>query len=271
MEKFYVEKTPYFDVKETLDSGQVFRFREEDGVFTLNASCHKAIIKDLDGRYEFTCDDADYFYNYFDLNTDYKEIQDSLKDENTLLDAVNYGKGIHILKQDTEEMIYSFLISQNNMIPRIKAIIERACVKMGEDMGGYFAFPKTEKWAEMSVDFYKSIGAGYRAEYLKRTGESLISVDLNEWKNLPTEELRGRLLSLHGVGRKVADCILLFGFNRLDVFPVDTWIKKVFRDEYPTLSPEKMSKTLVERYGDLSGYVQQWLFYYKRGQGGRKV
>ena len=120
--------------------------------------------------------------------------------------------------------------------------------------------------ADAGEDFFVRIGAGYRAPYLVSAAKTILDTDLEEWKRLPTTELRERLMSLKGVGRKVADCALLFGFGRKDVFPVDTWILKVFDGEYGGMSAEKLAVTLVERYGEYAGYVQQWLYYYKREQ-----
>ncbi len=170
------------------------------------------------------------------------------------------------MRQDPTEAIFSFIISQNNHIPRIKAIIERICNALGEDMGEYHAFPSVQKLAGAGEDFYASVGAGYRAAYLDKVANTLIDEDINEWKELPTPQLRAKLLSLYGVGRKVADCALLFGFSHFDVFPVDTWIKKAFESEYEKISPEKMSDLLVERYGEYAGFAQQWAFYYKRAK-----
>lgn len=98
-------------------------------------------------------------------------------------EAIEYGKGIHILRQDPIEAIFSFIISQNNHIPRIKGIIERICVTLGEDMGEYHAFPSVEKLASAGEDFYASIGAGYRAAYLDRVAKSLLDEDISEWQN----------------------------------------------------------------------------------------
>ena len=94
--------------------------------------------------------------------------------------------------------------------------------------------------------------------------KTLVGEDVNSRKSLSTTDLRAKLLSLHGVGRKVADCALLFGFGRFDVFPVDTWIKKIYEDEFDGATPEKMSELLVKKYGEYAGFVQQWVFYYKR-------
>ena len=133
-------------------------------------------------------------------------------------------------------------------------------------MGGYHAFPTVEALASVGEDFYAKIGAGYRAAYLDRVAKTLVDVDVNAWNELSTDALRAKLLALHGVGRKVADCVLLFGFNRFDVFPVDTWIKKVFEEEYPNVPADKMATLLIQKYEHYAGFVQQWLFFYKRNE-----
>lgn len=262
--KFEIEKTPYFDVGQTLNCGQVFRYKETDGGYDVFALDHKAVIEEKQDRYIFDCDDAEFFKKYFDFDTDYGFIQSKVSDKGLLSSAIEFGRGIHILRQDPMETVFSFLISQNNHIPRIKGIIERMCAGLGKDMGGYYAFPTLDALAQAGEEYYASIGAGYRASYLDRTAKRLLNTDTSAFADLDTADLRSALMALHGVGRKVADCILLFGFNRFDVFPVDTWIKKVFEEEYPGVPAEKLSALLVKRYGEYAGFVQQWLFYYKR-------
>lgn len=264
--EFSIPKTPTFDVGQTLDCGQVFRFVQEGDTFRVCAKNHMASITDEGGEYVVKCDDKDFFEKYFDFDTDYAAIQAKVADNGFVSDAIEYGKGIHILRQDPIEAIFSFIVSQNNHIPRIKGIIERICDSLGEDMGEYHAFPSVEKLASAGSDFYAKIGAGYRAEYLDRVAKTMLDENVDEWKKLSTPELRAKLLSLHGVGRKVADCALLFGFSRFDVFPVDTWIKKAFESEYKGVAPEKMSDLLVEKYGENAGFVQQWAFYFKRAK-----
>lgn len=265
MASFEIEKTPYFDLGQTLNCGQIFRFREVANGYEMFALDHYAKAEDKKSYYAFECDDADFFKRYFDFDTDYASIQTSVADGGLVSNAIEFGKGIHILRQDAKETVFSFLISQNNHIPRIKGIIERMCKGLGKDMGGYYAFPTVEALASAGEDYFTSIGAGYRASYLDRTANALLNADFDDWAQLNTPDLRSRLMSLHGVGRKVADCILLFGFNRFDVFPVDTWIKKVFNESQ--LPAEKLSQALVEKYGEYAGFVQQWVFYYKRELG----
>lgn len=262
--RFEVEKTPTFSLTQTLNCGQVFRYTEEGDTSVILAGAHRAEAREFVDRYEFDCDDSEFFKKYLDFDTNYGIIQLKAQDKGVVSAAIEFGKGIHILRQSPLETIFSFLVSQNNHIPRIKGIIERICTALGRDMGGYHAFPEAEAFADAGTEFFRSVGAGYRAEYLSRTAEQLSGVDLTLWNALPTDELREKLVALHGVGRKVADCVLLFGFNRFDVFPVDTWIRKVFAPEYGDMPADRLAKELVRRYGEDSGFVQQWLFYYKR-------
>lgn len=261
---FEIEKTPFFDIAQTLNCGQVFRFKENGSGYDVFALNHRAQVEEKADRYTVFCDDVDFFKSYFDFDTDYESIQTKVGDVGFLSEAIEYGKGIHILRQNPLETVFSFLISQNNHIPRIKGIIERMCKGLGENMGGYYAFPTVEAMAGAGEKFFAEIGAGYRAAYLDRSAKTLLNENAEAWKSLDTQSLREKLISLHGVGRKVADCILLFGYNRFDVFPVDTWIKKIFEPQFPKVPAEKMSEMLVQKYGDYAGFVQQWLFYYKR-------
>ncbi len=264
MESFEIPKTPYFDIGATLECGQVFRFKPIDGGYKINALGHMAEVRDSGDRWIVDSDSSEFFNRYLDFDTDYGFIQREVDDKALLSEAIAFGKGIHILRQDPTEALFSFIISQNNHIPRIKGIIERICDGLGDDMGGYHAFPTVEALASAGESYFASVGAGYRAAYLDRVAKTLVGEDIYEWKNLDTEALRLKLMSLYGIGRKVADCVLLFGFNRFDVFPVDTWIKKVFEEEYPGVPADKMSVLLVKKYGKYAGFVQQWLFYYKR-------
>lgn len=264
LNEFTIKKTETFDVGQTLDCGQVFRYVFDGEEYKVHAKNHVAYIREDGDEYVVRCDDKEFFERYFDFDTDYAAIQAKVDDCEFMHEAIEFGKGIHILRQDPVEAIFSFIISQNNHIPRIKGIIERICNSLGDNMGDYHAFPSVEKLASAGVDFYKNVGAGYRAEYLDRVAKTLVGTDVNEWSALSTDELRKKLLSLHGVGRKVADCALLFGFGKFDVFPVDTWIKKIYEDEYNVQDAEKMSEILVKRYQNCAGFAQQWAFYYKR-------
>lgn len=283
--KKIVYGSEFFNIKDTLLCGQVFRFKinfkasadfgaEVYDVFSSDKRCvaynkgEKAIVE---------CEekDADYFYNYFDLERDYSKILSSAFNVGGILKtAANHGKGIRILNQDPEETLFSFMVSQNNNIPRIKAIIEKLCEGAGEkkDFCGeeYFAFPTHTALSFKDKKFFTDVGLGYRAEYIKNLADNFADVfDAEKLRKLSTSDLKKSLLSVYGVGGKVANCVSLFGFHRSDSFPVDTWIEKVYREDLcGTLKArDKISQELVAKFGENSGYFQQYLFYYKRNSG----
>lgn len=266
--KIIITSLEDFDIQHILECGQVFRFTKiNDGHYIVFSKDKKAEITTYDNYAIIESNDADYFVNYFDLNTDYGEIKNRLNSYNILKTPIIYGHGIRILKQDFFEMIISFVISANNNIKRIQGIIERICEFCGTKIGDYYAFPTLKQLLGVSIDDFKRFGAGYRAEYLYTICKQLQDYDLNKIINMPSDEARCELCKFMGIGPKVADCILLFGLNRQDVFPVDTWIMKVYKDTFGgTLNNrEKIAKYLVNYFGnDISGYAQQYLFYNKR-------
>ncbi len=270
-------KSEFFSVKDTLECGQVFRFGTYKNGYKVFTADKCAYVYN-DGDYAFIeCekDDKDYFYNYFDLTRDYKAIFDGAQSENidVLTTASLMGKGVRLLNQNLEETLFSFIVSQNNNIPRIKGIIEKLCVNLGEKKyfldEEYYAFPTAKVMAEKDETFYKSIGLGYRAEYIRRLAENIANgFDINAFSELSTEEIKQSLIKIHGVGKKVADCVTLFGYRKGDSFPVDTWIEKVYREDLSgtETNREKISKILVDRFKENAGYYQQYLFHYKRNQ-----
>lgn len=274
MESFTFDNT-YFNIKDTLSCGQVFRFRQFRQGYLVFSSNKCAYLYEDEKSVVVNCEkqDVEYFKRYFDLDRDYSLIYNDIisKGEKVICDSANFGKGIRILNQDKMEMIFSFIISQNNNIPRIKSIIEKLCESVGEEF--YFmdekcySFPTIERISNCSLDLLKSFGLGYRAEYVYRLVQNFKNgFDLQTLDCLTTIKLKEELIKIHGIGRKVADCISLFGYHRSDSFPVDTWIEKVYREDLggKLVDPVKISNELVARYGENSGYVQQYLFYYKR-------
>ena len=266
----------FFSIKDTLTCGQIFRFTESDGVYRVVSGdklCYA--MNYLDGVYiECKDTDIDYFRHFFDLETDYSEIYNrAISFGYEILErSAKEGRGIRILNQNPLEMLFSFIDSQNNNIPRIKSIIEKLCTNLGEEREffgeKYFAFPSVSKMANATLDFYKSIGLGYRAEYILTLAKDINNNGFNEEKlsKLSTNELLEELLKIKGVGKKVADCVLLFGFRRTDSFPVDTWIDKVYKENFNGKEKDrkKISNYFVELFKEDSGYFQQYLFYYKR-------
>lgn len=261
----FVPSSPDFDIKHILECGQVFRFKPMDFGYRVCANEHKADIYCQKGGTKILCENKNYFIKYFDLETNYAIIKSQL-DKQNLSDAIKYGAGIRILKQDPLETIISFIISANNNIPRIKNTIEKLCEGYGTKCSDYYAFPTLQQLSTIPLEFFKSIGCGYRSEYLVDAIQKLKDYDFELLSQLKTSDLRQELLKLKGVGRKVSDCILLFGFGKTDVFPTDTWIEKVYKDEFGenNLSAVKISEFYANRFGNLAGYAQQYMFYAKR-------
>lgn len=265
----------FFNIKDTLECGQIFRFKEykqgflaysKDKAFYCYNSGDFAIIECQD-------EDEEYVKNLFDLSRDYKAIYESVKEVNNsvLKKASDIGKGIRILNQDIFEMVVSFIISQNNNIPRIKNSIEKLCQSAGEKrefLGeGYYTFPSPISLKDKDVDFYKNIGLGYRAEYLYLLIQEINKgFDFYKLSSLKEEELYIELLKVKGIGPKVAECIMLFGYHKTSVFPVDTWIEKVYREDFngKLKNRKQISNYFVNNFKENSGYYQQYLFYYKR-------
>ena len=260
------------NIFDSLECGQIFRFKKlDEKTYTVLSKGYLATIKDLGDYYDVVTNNEEYFHNFFNLDINYKQILGELRKNKFLKDVIPSDcVPLRILQQDPFEMIISFIISANNNIPRIKGIIERLCEGNGElTKDGIFAFPSADKLAKRDVKYFESIGCGYRAPYILKTAQYIYSgvFDVNAIKKLDTESARKKLIALAGVGPKVADCILLFGYNRYDVFPVDTWIKKVYVDLFKKdNTPENMRKELIKEFGEYAGIAQQYLFYAKRGE-----
>lgn len=268
MDKYIFNKIDTFDIRDILECGQVFRYsKQSDNDYIVYSIDKKCLIEQNSKKVIMQSSNMDYFKNYFDLDTDYENIISNIKDKPLVNRSLGYCKGVRILKQDHFETVISFIISANNNIKRIRKIIESICTNLGENMGDYYAFPTREQMANADENFFLSIGAGYRAKYLVNTIKKINEgFDLSSIRNMSTSKAREKLIQLSGVGPKVADCILLFSYGKMDVFPVDTWVRKIYKEltGRDNGSIDSISKDLVEMYGNYSGYAQQYLFYSKR-------
>lgn len=255
-----------FNIVQILECGQIFRFVIDGNFAVVFSKDKKAEIETLEKEVIIKTKDVDYFENFFDLKTDYSKIKQVLQKDEFLSSAIDYGKGIRILNNDSYEIIISFIISANNNIGRIKKSIEYLCVHFGTNMGDYFAFPTLTQLKVATVQDFKNAGLGYRSEQMYETVKSLTENDLVNLKTLDKEEQFKFLISLKGIGEKVANCIMLFGLGVKDVFPVDTWINKVYNKltNSTETNRAKITKELTTRYKNLSGYAQQYFFYYFR-------
>ena len=221
----------------------------------------------------YPCSLSDYeniWRNYFDMDTDYEAIKNKVSvNDDIMQKAVEYGGGIRLLNQEPYECLISFIISQNNNIPRIKGIISRMSEKYGTEADGEFLFPTLEQLADVSEEELFSLRMGFRARYIRDCLDRLISgsVSLERAKKLPTDELLSMLLQIKGVGQKVADCVMLFSLGRREVFPTDVWVKRVMETLYfggEETDIKKIHAFAKDKWGEMAGYAQQYLFYYAR-------
>ncbi len=273
-----------FELRDIFDCGQCFRWNEqEDGSYTGVFKGNVLNVKKEGNKVTFKgiCngDIKEVVEDYFDLNRDYKKIKEYLsKIDDNMKKSVEYGKGIRILNQDLWETIISFIISANNNIPRIKGIIERLSKNYGEEIEyngeKYYTFPTAEELKDVSVEKYRELGLGFRDIRLYETTKMILNgeVDIDNLRNnLNTMEVRNKLLTLSGVGPKVADCILLFSdLKRFEVFPIDVWVRRVMNDLYiknedeTKVNKKQIEKIAKEKFGNLAGLAQQYLFYWRR-------
>ena len=257
-----------FDLDQIAASGQCFRMNpKEDGSYTLIAGDKYLTLKQTDNTVRFDCCEEDWEYtwrSFFDMDTDYALIKQTIDPDDTYLQsAVKIGGGIRILRQDLWEMIITFIISQQNHIPRIKRCVETICSRYGEqktscDGTTYYAFPTAEALALATEEDLRACGLGYRARYIHETACMVQDgkIDLQRLPKLSYEKAKVELLKLCGVGIKVAECICLFALHHIDAFPIDTHIKDMLEENYPEGFP-------FERYEGFAGVLQQYGFYYE--------
>ena len=283
-QQYELNNIPSFNSKHIFECGQCFRWDEEsDGSYTGIVRKNVINVKQVENRVIFSSYGADNLeklvINYFDLTRNYEEIKDKLsKIDEHLARSIEYGSGIRILNQDLWETIISFIISANNNIPRIKGIINRISKNYGEkiEWNGkeYYTFPTVEELSKASVEELRALGLGFRDVRVYETTRKILEkqVDLEELhKEKDTQKVRDILLTLDGVGPKVADCILLFStLKRFDVFPIDVWVRRVMNELYiknedeTKVSKKEIEKLAKEKYGNLEGIAQQYLFFWKR-------
>ena len=267
--KVEIERPNNFDIGQIFDCGQCFRFnRCGENAYEGVAFDRYIKIEQTGGRVIFYGTDEDDFEGiwapFFDLGTDYGAIIDSFGDDEVLRKAADYASGIRILRQDKWETLCSFIISQNNNIPRIKGIIDNMSKRFGNliwktDRREFYSFPTAKSLYEAGEEEIFALKTGFRARYINDAARTVTENPffLTEVSSLDTPSASEKLQQIKGVGNKVAACTLLFGFARNDAFPVDVWVKRILAKYYPDGAGENLT-------GKNAGVAQQYLFYYER-------
>ena len=282
-QKFILKDAKSFEPNHVFDCGQCFRWeKQKDGSYTgiFNNNVLNVNKIDNDIIFKGICENniKEVCTEYFDLARNYEDIKLELsKVDDNLKKSIDYGEGIRILNQDLWETIISFIISANNNIPRIKGIINRLSEKFGSKIewngDTYYTFPTVQQLARASVQDLRSLGLGFRDVRVYETTKMILNkeVDLDKMYEEDTSKVKESLLTLSGVGPKVADCILLFSkLKRFDVFPIDVWVRRVMNELYiknedeTKVSKKEIENLAKEKYGNLEGIAQQYLFYWKR-------
>ena len=268
---------PYLDMKKIADSGQIFRFNVYDDEFSLVAGDKLLFIKEDKNGYILSCSEKEFnefWLDYFDLRLDYGDFEKNIPETDIFLkDAAKYSYGIRILNQDKWEMLISFIISQRKSIPAIKSSIEKLAKVYGKKIDmkipefiknidadtEFYTFPTPKELANADIEALNACSLGYRSPYIEASAKAVYrkDIDLNAIDSLDDEELLGALMSLKGVGIKVANCVALFGYHRIAAFPIDVWIKRMIDEHYDGEFP-------LELYKGYAGVIQQYIFYYGR-------
>ena len=267
-----------FNVQQIFECGQCFHFKKMGEMEYVTVAFERALhIKqdnDIVTLYNTSLDEYNSIWKkYFDMDTDYGIIKKKLEStSDELKEAIREQAGIRILRQEFTEVLMSFIISQNKQIPHIKKIVDEISRKYGKMVGvvneeEFFSFPDLTVLNEVSEEDFRALKTGFRAPYLCDAIKHL-----KEWSeegnldNLSYEEAKDKLMTIKGVGDKVANCVLLFGLGYTSAFPVDVWIKRImeqlyFKKDTPKNKIEEFAK---EQFGEYGGYAQQYLFYFAR-------
>jgi N-glycosylase/DNA lyase len=276
-----IENVEDFNLTHIFECGQCFRWnKENDGSYT--GVVQNKVINVLQNGTDLIFDNMginDYntvIKNYFDMDTNYSEIKKNINVDDIIDNAIRFGYGIRILNQDEWEIMISFMISANNRIPMIKKVIENISKAFGEYICNYrgrdyYSFPTAEKLSESPLELIQECKAGFRSERIKEAAARFLSEKeiIYALKNKTYEEGLEYLKTYKGIGDKVANCILLFSMKQFDTFPVDVWVRRVMQTLYvdKNTNDKEIRKFAENKFGKLSGYAQQYLFYYAREQG----
>lgn len=269
-----------FNITHIFECGQCFRWnREDDGSYTGVVKNKVINVLQQENTVEFNninTDDFDIIKNYFDFDTDYETIKNTLNTDEIMAEAIKFGEGIRILNQEEWETMISFMISANNRIPMIKKVIENLSISFGDYIGNYrgkeyFSFPTAERLSAAPVERILECKTGFRAPRIKAAATRFLTEKdkIYNIKNMSYDEGLAYLKTYKGIGDKVANCILLFSMKHFDTFPVDVWVRRVMQTLYVSKETKDadIRKFAENKFGKYSGFAQQYLFYYARENG----
>lgn len=278
-DKVILDGVKNFNIKQILECGQCFRW-EKVGELDYIGVAHGRVIEVIQEDDKVTIlntneeDFNNIWLDYFDLKRDYSEIKSGLAHDEILGKSVEYGYGIRLLNQEHFELLISFIISARNSIPSIMKTIKKISEKWGTPIeykgNTYYTFPTPEQLKDATEEEIKETGASFRSKYIVDTiakvNENSYDFDLERISKLNADECHAALQNFKGVGSKVADCIMLFSMRKYSAFPVDVWVKRamIFFYGAEDASLNKIRIFARDKFGELAGFAQQYLFYYAR-------
>ena len=263
------------NIDDTINSGQVFLWKKFDSKwYGINGKKILILEDELDIK-------SKYIHNFFRFDDDFQKIKRQLSKDDIMKKAIKNFPGMRILRQDPFQCYISFIVSSNSNIPNIQTRLQKLSYKFGEktirDDKEFFLFPKPEKLANASITDIARCGLGYRSKYVKKAAIAVNNgtIDFSSLKKQDYQEARDSLCQVFGIGKKVADCILLFSLDKLEAVPLDRWVlrilQKYYSKEFQISTKTITEKTyddlhnkIVEHFGKYAGYGQQFLFKNER-------
>ena len=264
-----------FSLRETLECGQVFRWKKNHGAYygTIRNTAvkieqyrNKLLFETFPRGREHLIED------YFRLDDDFDEILDSLKQDPVLWPALKQHLGLRLVRQEPFECLISFITSAASNIPRINQCLNSIAQAFGEPIGDLdgiilYSFPTPEMLSQVGEEELNVCNLGYRAKHIHQASQIITDSELSMIRKMPYERAKKMLMELPGVGPKVADCVLLFSMDKLEAFPVDVWIKRIMEELYfegRKTTESKIREFAMEHFGQYAGYAQQYLYHYHR-------
>lgn len=266
-----------FDLKSTITCGQIFRFQEIDNGFIIVIKDRVISLKEygdyilVESNKEENLEDV--IIDYFDLDRNYALLENEIiKKDKKIKNAIIFSKGLRMIHQDPFETIIAYIISQNNRVPSISNSLNLLSLNYGKKVifkgEEYYLFPTIEKLSKLTIDDFRKCKVGFRDKYLYEIVNAINNkkLSLEKIRDLSSEEALKYLIEFKGIGMKVASCILLFAYQKFDVYPIDTWVKKFMKEDYNIEGEKNIREFTTLTYKEYSGLAIQYMFNYKRNK-----